>query len=58
MDREVLGKGFMPLALISLTAPKPLVKWFKRRHFVSGMFLSPEMAENYELDLPPYEGLD
>lgn len=23
------GKGFMPPALISLTAPKPLVKWFK-----------------------------
>ena len=30
------GKGFMPEALISLTAPKPLVKWFKGRHFVGG----------------------
>ncbi|KAF2843224.1 meiotically up-regulated gene 182 protein [Patellaria atrata CBS 101060] len=30
------GKGFHPDALISLTAPKPLVKWFKGRHFVGG----------------------
>jgi NAD(P)H-hydrate epimerase len=52
------GKGFMPEALISLTAPKPLVKWFKGRHFVGGRFLSEEMAQKYELDLPPYEGLD
>ena len=52
------GKGFMPEALISLTAPKPLVKWFKGRHFLGGRFLSPEMAEKYELDLPKYEGLD
>jgi NAD(P)H-hydrate epimerase len=52
------GKGFMPPALISLTAPKPLVKYFKGRHFVGGRFLSPEMAENYGLDVPKYEGLD
>jgi NAD(P)H-hydrate epimerase len=52
------GKGFIPEALISLTAPKPLVKWFKGRHFVGGRFLSPEMAEKYSLDQPPYEGLD
>lgn len=30
------GEGFHPEALISLTAPKPLVKWFKGRHFVGG----------------------
>lgn len=30
------GKGFMPAALISLTAPKPLVKWFAGTHFVGG----------------------
>jgi NAD(P)H-hydrate epimerase len=52
------GKGFMPDALISLTAPKPLVKWFKGRHFLGGRFLSPEVAEKYELDVPKYEGLD
>ncbi|KAF2703777.1 meiotically up-regulated gene 182 protein [Pleomassaria siparia CBS 279.74] len=52
------GKDFMPEALISLTAPKPLVKWFKGRHFLGGRFLSPEMAEKYGLDVPEYEGLD
>lgn len=52
------GKRFMPPALISLTAPKPLVEHFKGRHFLGGRFLSPEMAEKYELDIPKYEGLD
>jgi NAD(P)H-hydrate epimerase len=52
------GKGFMPPALISLTAPKPLVKKFTGRHFVGGRFLSAAMAEKYGLDLPRYEGLD
>ena len=48
----------MPEALISLTAPKPLVKWFKGRHFVGGRFLSPTMADKYGLDVPQYEGLE
>ncbi|KAF2259402.1 meiotically up-regulated gene 182 protein [Lojkania enalia] len=52
------GKGFMPEALISLTAPKPLVKWFRGRHFIGGRFLSPAMAEKYGLDLPTYEAVD
>ena len=52
------GKGFMPPALISLTAPKPLVKWFKGTHFIGGRFLSPSVAERYGLDIPKYEGLD
>jgi NAD(P)H-hydrate epimerase len=52
------GKGFMPEALISLTAPKPLVKYFKGRHFLGGRFLSNDMAEKYGLDVPKYEGLD
>ncbi|OCL10722.1 meiotically up-regulated gene 182 protein [Glonium stellatum] len=52
------GRGFQPEALISLTAPKPLVKWFKGRHFIGGRFLSPEMAEKYGLDLPSYGGIE
>jgi len=31
-----LGSTFHPTALISLTAPKPLVKYFKGRHFIGG----------------------
>ena len=52
------GKGYNPDALISLTAPKPLVKWFEGRHFVGGRFLSEQMAEKYQLDLPKYEGVE
>lgn len=52
------GMGFMPPALISLTAPKPLVKWFKGIHFLGGRFVSPSVAEKYGLDIPNYQGLD
>jgi len=52
------GKGFNPPALISLTAPKPLVKYFKGRHFLGGRFLSEEMAAKFNLDIPPYEGIE
>ncbi|KAI9845750.1 MAG: hypothetical protein M1837_004583 [Sclerophora amabilis] len=52
------GKDFQPAALISLTAPKPLVKLFKGRHFIGGRFVSPEIARKYDLDIPEYDGLD
>ncbi|GAM88491.1 hypothetical protein ANO11243_065240 [Dothideomycetidae sp. 11243] len=52
------GKGYMPPALISLTAPKPLVKHFKGRHFVGGRFLGEDVAKKFEIDVPPYKGLD
>ncbi|KAI5290016.1 hypothetical protein KEM54_002661 [Ascosphaera aggregata] len=52
------GANFMPKYLISLTAAKPLVAYFKGRHFVGGRFLTPAVAEKYGLDMPPYEGCD
>ncbi|QSZ37002.1 hypothetical protein DSL72_009094 [Monilinia vaccinii-corymbosi] len=52
------GANFMPQYLISLTAPKPLVKHFKGRHFLGGRFVTPEIAEKYNLQLPAYEGID
>ncbi|TVY45622.1 NAD(P)H-hydrate epimerase, partial [Lachnellula subtilissima] len=52
------GASFMPGTLVSLTAPKPLVKFFKGRHFVGGRFVSPDIAQKYDLDLPEYEGID
>ncbi|KXS98564.1 hypothetical protein AC578_4340 [Pseudocercospora eumusae] len=52
------GKGYMPTALISLTAPKPLVKWFKGRQFVGGRFVGGEIAEKYGFDVPRYKGSD
>jgi len=50
------GKWYQPEALISLTAPKPLVKWFKGRHFVGGRFVGKEIAEKYGFDVPPFKG--
>jgi NAD(P)H-hydrate epimerase len=52
------GKGYHPQALISLTAPKPLVKWFRGRHFVGGRFVGKEIAEKYGFDVPPYDQAD
>ncbi|OQO05488.1 NAD(P)H-hydrate epimerase [Cryoendolithus antarcticus] len=50
------GKEYMPTALISLTAPKPLVKWFRGRHFVGGRFVGREVAEKFGFDVPAYRG--
>jgi NAD(P)H-hydrate epimerase len=52
------GSKYNPDALISLTAPKPLVKWFKGRHFVGGRFLSKKVADRFGIDVPEYEGID
>ncbi|KAI1392487.1 YjeF N-terminal domain-like protein [Hypoxylon trugodes] len=53
-----LGSKFNPDFLISLTAPKPLVKHFKGRHFVGGRFVSPAIAEKYDFEIPEYQGID
>ncbi|KAG6040817.1 hypothetical protein E4U41_006988 [Claviceps citrina] len=53
-----LGSSFMPAALVSLTAPKPLVKYFKGRHFIGGRFVAPSMARKYGFDIPAYVGVD
>ncbi|KHO00263.1 meiotically up-regulated protein 182 [Metarhizium album ARSEF 1941] len=54
-----LGSAFMPATLVSLTAPKPLVKFFKGRHFVGGRsFVSPSIAKKYGFEVPEYFGVD
>ena len=52
------GSKFQPETLISLTAAKPLVKFFKGRHFIGGRFLPTSVAKKYDLEQPPYEGVD
>jgi len=52
------GSKFNPQVLVSLTAPKPLVKWFNGRHFIGGRFVSPDIKEKYDLELPEYECID
>ncbi|KAI1460176.1 YjeF N-terminal domain-like protein [Annulohypoxylon moriforme] len=53
-----LGSKFNPDYLISLTAPKPLVKYFKGRHFIGGRFVSPAIAKKYDFEVPEYQGID
>ncbi|KAI9873697.1 MAG: hypothetical protein M1830_010705 [Pleopsidium flavum] len=52
------GKEFHPAALVSLTAPKPLIKHFKGRHFLGGRFVTPSIAHKYDLEVPDYHGVD
>jgi len=52
------GKAFVPATLVSLTAPKPLIKFFSGRHFIGGRFLSPDIARKYDLAVPAYHGID
>jgi NAD(P)H-hydrate epimerase len=53
-----VGSSFHPDVLISLTAPKPLVKHFRGRHFIGGRFVAPGIAKKYDFDVPAYEGID
>ncbi|KAK4247628.1 YjeF N-terminal domain-containing protein [Corynascus novoguineensis] len=53
-----VGSNFHPDVLVSLTAPKPLVKHFKGRHFIGGRFVAPGIAKKYDFDVPAYEGVD
>lgn len=56
--KEGPGAKFMPHALISLSAPKPCVAFYRGRHFIGGRFLTKNLADKYGLDLPKYQGVD
>ncbi|CAG8422421.1 unnamed protein product [Penicillium salamii] len=56
--KEGPGAKFMPSALISLSAPKPCVAFYKGRHFIGGRFLTKGLTDKYGLDLPQYQGVD
>lgn len=56
--KEGPGSKFMPQFLVSLTAPKPCVKYYRGRHFLGGRFLSKPIIEKYGLDCPNYPGID
>ncbi|KAK2801987.1 hypothetical protein FQN50_007545 [Emmonsiellopsis sp. PD_5] len=56
--KEGPGAKFMPQTLVSLTAPKPLVRWYRGRHFLGGRFLTQGVAERYGLVVPEYPGVE
>ncbi|RVX71449.1 NAD(P)H-hydrate epimerase [Exophiala mesophila] len=58
-EKGQIGDKFMPEYMISLTAAKPCVKWFKgKKHFIGGRFLSQQVADKYGIEVPSYQGLD
>jgi NAD(P)H-hydrate epimerase len=52
------GVALEPDVLVSLTAPKEGVRAFTGRHFLGGRFVTKEMEEKLELNLPEYPGSD
>ncbi|KAF2728775.1 meiotically up-regulated gene 182 protein, partial [Polyplosphaeria fusca] len=58
MPESGVGSGYVPGAVVSLTAPKMGVRGFGGRHFVGGRFLGGEVAERYGVDVPGYEGVE
>ncbi|KAK9460328.1 YjeF N-terminal domain-containing protein [Lipomyces oligophaga] len=56
---DQIGAKFHPKVLVSLSAPKPAAKFFHgERHFLGGRFISSQIAERWNLDLPEYPGVD
>ncbi|CAG8433638.1 1204_t:CDS:10 [Ambispora gerdemannii] len=52
------GRSFIPTMLISLTAPKMGAQQFKGIHYLGGRFVTPELDRKFELNLPPYPGIE
>ncbi|KAG1701491.1 hypothetical protein DVH05_010791 [Phytophthora capsici] len=55
------GVGLEPKMLISLTAPKLCAKFFTgpdRVHYVGGRFVPKSLAEEFNLELPDYPGVE
>lgn len=55
-EGDVTGNGFVPDAVISLTAAKECMRTYTGRHFIGGRFLPPTLAAKYKLRMPPYSG--
>ncbi|KAK1926474.1 YjeF N-terminal domain-containing protein [Papiliotrema laurentii] len=56
--RSEIVETFTPEALISLTAPKEGVKGFKGKHWLGGRFVPDELDQKFELNIPPYPGVE
>ena len=56
---DVNGVGLMPTLLISLTAPKKCAQSFEGKfHYLGGRFVPEAVQDKYQLNLPPYPGVD
>ncbi|KAG9088239.1 hypothetical protein FS749_002335 [Ceratobasidium sp. UAMH 11750] len=57
-DKESKLGALRPQVLVSLTVPKEGVRSFEGRHCLGGRFVPPDMDKKFELNLPPYDGID
>lgn len=60
VDEGPVSQEYMPDALISLTAPKPCSAKLAPhvKHYLGGRFISKEIAEKWNFDVPQYQGVD
>lgn len=56
-EGDLSGIGFVPDALVSLTAPKLCSRKFHGRHFIGGRFLPDALAQKYSIRMPKYSGV-
>ncbi|GAB9474940.1 hypothetical protein Gpo141_00012051 [Globisporangium polare] len=55
------GVGLEPQMLVSLTAPKLCARYFEgsdKIHYVGGRFVPRSLAETFDLEIPPYPGVE
>ena len=50
------GEGLEPKMLVSLTAPKMCAQHFAGTHYVGGRFVPAQLQDEFQFDLPRYEG--
>lgn len=51
---DVESSGFLPEAVISLTAPKKCMEGYEGAHYVGGRFVPPSVESKFQIDLPAY----
>lgn len=57
-DGDIHATKFIPNAVVSLTAPKICMKGFTGAHYLGGRFVPPNIATQFALTIPPYQGSD
>jgi len=58
VEKGNVNKSFTPSVLVSLSAPKLGSVGFTGRHFLGGRFLSEDLEDKFDLQLPDYPGTE
>ena len=57
-EGDIHSTKFLPSAVVSLTAPKVCMREYKGVHYLGGRFVPPNIATQFALSLPSYQGSD